>query len=157
KSHEEYEFLPDDHPAVRLVNDPNEPQTGVKFWQLMGTYEELTGNSFIWVVDGQNGQPAEMWILPSQWVMPVCTGLTGKLVDFYEVRSVTGPVQVFEPEEIIWSKNDNPFHPLMVSSRVQQASPTIDAYDMPEASRYAMMENGLQSGGVFSYPADVNV
>ncbi len=156
-SDEEYEFMPDDHPAVRLMNDPNAPQTGVKFWQLMGTYEELTGNSFVWIVENGAGQPVELWILPSQWVTPICTGLTGRLVDWYEVRAVNGPVQVFEPEEIMWSKNDNPWHPLMVSSRVQQAATTIDAYEMTEAARYAGMENGLMAGGVFSYPADVNV
>lgn len=157
KAHEEYEFLPDDSPAVRLVNDPNDFQTGVKFWQLCGTYEELTGESFIWVVNNGAGVPSEMWVLPSQWVTPRCDGLSGRMVDYFEVRAANGPIEYFDPDEIIWSKNDSPWHPLFTTSRVQNASTTIDAYDMTEASRYTGLENGTMIGGVFSFPADVNV
>lgn len=155
KSHEEYEFLPDDSPVVRLVNDPNEPYTGVKFWQLMGTYEELTGEAFIWIVENGAGVPVELWILPSQWVTPRNEGVTGKLVDYYEVRAVNGPVEVFAPHEIIWSKNDSPWHPLLATSRVQTASTTIDAYEMTETARYAGLENGTMAGGIVTIPADV--
>lgn len=157
KSHEEYEFLPDDSPVVRLVNDPNEPMTGVKFWQLMGTYEELTGEAFIWIVNNGAGTPVELWILPSQWVTPRSTGASGRLVDFYEVRAVNGPVECFEPDEIIWTKNDSPWHPLLATSRVQTASTTIDAYNMTEIARYAGLENGTMAGGAITMPPDVAV
>lgn len=155
KAHEEYEFLPDDSPPVRLVNDPNEFQTGIKFWQLCGTYEELTGESFIWVVPNAAGTPVEMWVIPSQWVTPRCDGISGKMVDYFEVRAVNGPVEYFAPEDIIWSKNDSPFHPLYVSSRVQNASTTIDAYEMTETARYTGLENGTMAGGAFKFPPDV--
>ncbi len=157
KAHEEYEFLPDTHPAVRLVNDPNEPQTGVKFWQQVGTFEELTGEAFIWVVTNGAGVPVELWVIPSQWVTPRNEGRTGKLVDFFEVRAVNGPVEYFDPDEIIWSKNDSPWHPLMSTSRVQAASTTIDAYSMTEAARYTGLENGTMCGGSISMPPDVQV
>jgi HK97 family phage portal protein len=157
KPHEEYEFLPDDHPAVRLLNDPNEPYTGVKFWQLVGTYEELTGESFIWVVENAAGTPVELWCLPSQWVTPRNEGRSGMLVDYFEVRAVNGPVEVFAPEEIIWSKDDNPWHPLYTTSPVQTAATTIDAYEMTEIARYAGLENGTMAGGAISVPADVTV
>jgi phage portal protein BeeE len=142
---------------VRIVNDPNAFQTGVKFWQQCGTYEELTGESYVWVVNNGAGVPVELWILPSQWMVPRCDGLSGKLVDYFECRSTSGPVEYFEPDEIIWSKNDSPWHPLQCTSRVQNASTTIDAYDMTETARYTGLENGTMIGGVFSYPADVNV
>ena len=152
---EEYEYLPNDHPAVRLVNDPNEPWTGIKFWQLMGTYEELTGEAFLWIVENGAGVPVELWVLPSQWVTPRNIGKSGKLVDYFEVRSVNGPVEFFDPAEIIWSKNDSPWHPLFANSRVQNASTTIDAYEMTETARYAGLENGVSAGGAITMPPDV--
>lgn len=155
KPNEEYEYLPDNHPAVRLVNDPNGPQTGIKFWQQCSTYEELTGESFIWIVENGAGVPVELWVLPSQWVTPRNLGLTGRLVDYFEVRAVNGPIEIFQPEEIIWSKNDSPFHPLYATSRVQTASTTIDAYEMTEIARYAGLENGVSAGGAIKMPADV--
>lgn len=155
ESHEEYEYLPNTHPAVRLMNDPNEPQTGVKFWQAVGTFEELTGESFIWVVENGAGQPVELWVLPSQWVTPRNDGSSGRLVDFYEVRAVNGPIEIFAPEEIIWSKNDNPWHPLMATSPLQTQAATVDAYNMIQVARFAAMDNGTMAGGVITMPPDV--
>ena len=157
KSHEEYEFCPDNHPAVRLVNDPNEFQTGIKLWQQCGQFEELTGESFQWIVEDGGGRPVELWNIPSQWVVPRNIGRTGKMVDFFEVRAVNGPVEVFDADEIIWSKNDSPWHPLLATSKVQAASTTIDAYNMTETARYAALENGVSSGGVITMPPDVNM
>jgi phage portal protein BeeE len=107
------------------------------------------------VVPNGAGVPVEMWVLPSQWVTPRCDGITGKMVDYFEVRAVNGPVEYFDPDEIIWSKNDSPWHPLYCSSRVQNASTTIDAYEMTETARYCGLENGIMAGGVLSFPADV--
>lgn len=156
REHEEYEFLPSDHPAVRLVNDPNEPFTGIEFWEYVGMYEELTGQSFLWKVPNGAGQIVELWCLPSQWMTPRSSG-NGKFVDHFECRPTGGPIEYFSPEEIIWNRRHSPWHPLAVTGPVQAAADTIDAYSMVETSRYSAMENGVTSRGVFQTPVDVSL
>jgi len=156
REHHEYEFLPDDHPAVRLVNDPNEPFTGIKFWQYVSMYEELTGQSFIWKVPDASGRIVELWCIPSQWITPRATGHE-RFVDYYECRPIGGPIQYFDPAEIIWNKADSPWHPLAAQSPTQAAATTIDAYQMVETSRYSAMETGVTNRGVFTTPADVSL
>ena len=146
KPSEEYEFLPADDWLVRLLADPNDPDTGVSVWYEWQMYVELCGNSYLWVVEGDTGRPAELWVIPAHWVREVCEG-RDKLVDYYEVRSGSGEMHVFEPDEIVALRRPSPLSKIYGHSPLQAAATTVDAYDLTEAARVQSLRNGAAVGG----------
>jgi len=153
RPNEEYEFLPSDDWLVRLLQDPNDPDTGVSVWYEWAMYLELTGTSYLWVVNNGAGRPSELWVIPSHWVREVCTG-TDKLVDYYEVspRGSTAGLTRFDPEEIIPLRRPSPLSKLAGYSPLQAAATTVDAYELTEASRIHGLRNGASVGGVIKVP-----
>ncbi len=65
---DELEPVSSDDPLVRLLKNPNGPDTAWSFFYKVPLYLELTGNCYIYVVDDKRGQPCQLWIIPSQWV-----------------------------------------------------------------------------------------
>lgn len=150
-ANEEYEFLPDDSPLMRLLRDPNDPDTGVSFWYEAEMFNCLTGEDFIWMVRNDAGQVVELWVIPSNWVRPVCLG-KNRLVDYFEVspRGSTVGVTRFEPEEIIWNKRPSPLSKLYAASQLQSMAGDVDTYEKTQAARNYGIDNGTYTSGVIT-------
>lgn len=160
RANEEYEFLDDSHPLVRLLRDPNDPETGVSLWYEWTLFGLLTGESFLWVVESDSGRSdeIELWVIPSHWVRAVCLGKE-KLVDYFEVspRGGTAGLARFDPEEIIWYKRPSPLSKIYPASPLQAMSGDIDSYEKITAARNFSLDNGAAVGGTITVPPDVQL
>src|SRR5262245_20412091 len=87
---EELDTVALDHPLRLLLRNPNGPDTAWSFWYKWSMNLDLTGNAYLWAVPNGLGAPAELWVLPSQWVYPVTTGRGRGLVEYFEVRPYGG-------------------------------------------------------------------
>lgn len=168
KEDEDVEYLDDDHPLIRLINDPNEPDVGSDFWPYFTMFRFLCGESYIWKVrkgkpdpeaSGRDrGDVVEMWVLPSPWVTP--RPGRDRLIDHYEVRPYTtgstgGPVILHRDDVIRWSEK-SPIHPLGSYGQTQSAAAAIDVYQMLETARYNGLNNGGDPGSVWILPEGVS-
>jgi hypothetical protein len=158
RPNEEYEFLPDSHPLCRLLQDPNDPETGVSVWYEWALFAFLTGESYLWMVEDDAGRVSELWVIPSHWVRPVCEGRE-HLVDYFEVapRGTSGGVVRFDPEELIWYRRPSPLSKLFAASPVQAAAHLVDAYEKTEAARNFSLDNGAAVGGVIQVPPETQL
>src|SRR6185437_3812719 len=149
KAHEEYEFLDNDDPLTRLLAHPNDPETGVSLWYEAELFNCLTGEDFIWMVTDDAGRVSELWVIPSNWVRPICLGKE-LLVDYFEVspRGSTAGVVRFAPEEIIWNKMPSPLSKIYATSPLQAIANSVDTYEKTIAARNFGLDNGVNVMGV---------
>src|SRR5438552_7037969 len=66
-------LLPQTHPLVRLLENPNPWMTPWELWYLTAVYLELTGNCYWYAAPQKRGTvkwptPGELWVIPSPWV-----------------------------------------------------------------------------------------
>ena len=159
KPHESIDPLPDNHPGVRLLHNPNGPDVAYDLWYELEMYEGLTGNSYLWVVPNRLGLPCELWVIPAHWVFP----RVGKreLVEWYEVRPWAGPgVLRFPPEEIIHFRTKNPIHKIDGWSKQAAIAEWIDSAESVDRSRFFQFKNGcfpvgaVELGENYNDPSD---
>lgn len=153
KAHEEYEYLDQDDRLVQLLNNPNDPETGVSLWYEAELFNCLTGEDFIWMVTDDAGRISELWVIPSNWVRPICLG-KDKLVDWFEVspRGSTSGIVRFDPAEIIWNKMPSPLSKIYAASPLQAMANTVDSYEKTVAARNYGLDNGVFVNGVLQSP-----
>jgi hypothetical protein len=170
RSHEELEYLDNEHPLVRLLNDPNGPQTGEQFWPLLNTYLDLCGVAYVWVVPDSAGIPAAMWVVPSQLVEEVPRDAKtepGELIGYFKINGV-GSVNIgswdttstkgrFGNGGIIRFSVDSPLGVLVPDSRVFAHRFDVDMLGMIQSARYASLQNGGEAGAVIEIDPNVNV
>ena len=136
--------LPQSHPLVRLVENPNPWMTPWELWYLTVLYLELTGNCYWYAAAGANGQPAELWIVPTPWVRALPDPV--RFVKGYEVRAPGMNTEVFLPGEIIHLKYPNPLDVHYGLSPLQANALTIDANTELQKSRYQSFLVGQRPG-----------
>jgi HK97 family phage portal protein len=148
KPHEELEPIAQSHPLVRLLRNPNEPDTAFDLWYELVLFLELTGQAFLWAVPNQLGLPAELWVVPSHWVW-IITG-TSKLVEYYEVHpwALGGSGQAFRipADEMIHIKLKSPIHKLDGYSPQTAGALWIDTVESVDQSRWSQFKNGAMPG-----------
>lgn len=60
--------LVENHPAMELLNHPNDVMTGQDFWEAVLTVEMISGNCYVWKDRDNLGRPEALWILRPDWV-----------------------------------------------------------------------------------------
>ena len=154
---DDLEYLEEDHPLIRLLRDPNGPQTGQQFWPLFMTYYYLVGRAYIWAPKGEDGLPKALWVLPAHWVQPFASQDSDRLRDYYEVRSQFSPEPVrFDADEVIEFGDWHPSNPLVPDSPVAGAAHEIDVHAMIRIAQYQGLQNGADIGGTLELPADAD-
>jgi HK97 family phage portal protein len=97
-----------DHPFLDLLRHPNEMQSRLEFLEATFAFRALTGNAYWWLNKAsENAPPDEMWVVPSNQIVPVPDGklyLKGYAYDPGDGRTIP-----LEPWEIVHFKK---FHPL---------------------------------------------
>jgi HK97 family phage portal protein len=117
--------LPITHPLCRLLDQPNPWLTSWELWYLTTVSLELTGNCFWYVLHNSDGQPAEIWVLPTPWV-----SIVPDPVDFIREYRVTPPGQPsesFDTREVVHLKYPNPLDPHYGLSPLQAVAHSVDA------------------------------
>lgn len=95
----------EDHPFLRLLERPNPMLNRGGLYWLTVTYLQSTGDAYWHMKLDKDGQPIELWPLPSQYV----TRKMGEnsVIDSFELR-MGAKVQDFPRDEIVWFRKPSP-------------------------------------------------
>ncbi len=132
QAHEELEAVPDNHPLLRLLKNPNDPDVSADFWYETILFLLLTGNCYWWMPRNRAGLPCALWVVPSHWVWPIM-GKT-RTIEAYEVRPIEGNYvrRELPPEDVIHFRLKNPiskidgFGPLIAGANWADTDSTIN-------------------------------
>lgn len=99
------EEITEPHPALGVLQTVNPSQNGYELTLLRMIDLQVTGNSYLYVVSGGAGVPAELWRLP-----PQNTTIVPSKTSFIEgyVYGVRPNEKKFSPDEVIQFKLPNP-------------------------------------------------
>jgi len=151
----EQEFLEsvdDDHPLMRLLRDPNDPDTAYDLWYEIILFLCLTGSAYLWVPRNKGGFPTALWVLPSHWVWPV-VGDKSRFIDAYEIRPVEGNYlrRIYPADEIIHIKFKNPSHKIDGFSPMTAGGHWIDGQLSIDRSRWHTFRNSAFPHAAFEF------
>ncbi len=141
-THEALEPLPENHPLVRLLKDPNEPDTGFSLWYETSMFLDLCGIAYWWIPLSKIGKPEAIWVLPSHWVHAY--GTHGK-IEGWELRPTEGNyLKKFIPlEEVIVFRSKNPISKIDGKSKLEAIDNWSDVQTSIDESRVQAFRNGL--------------
>lgn len=142
-SHQNLEPVKDSHPLLRLLQDPNEPDTSYDLWYETVLFFLLTGSAYWWVPRNKvTGLPEAIWVIPSHWVWPVLG--REQLIDGYEIRPVEGNyMRKFLPySEVIHFKRKNPISKIDGYSPQTAINHWLDTQESVDRTRFFAFKNG---------------
>ena len=159
-THEDLEPVPDKHPLLRLLKDPNDPDTSYDLWYETILFHHLTGIAYWWMPKNKFGLPAAIWVVPSHWMWPIVG--QDKLIEGYEIRPIEGNYfRKFLPvDEIVVFKDKSPISKIDGFSPLTAGAQWGDTMDMINRSRWHAYKNGtfptvaVQFDGKFQDPSD---
>lgn len=181
QTHEELEPVSTNHDLVRLLRNPNGPDTAATFFRKLVMFWRIYGEFYIWMVPpklerltGVKQPPVELWVLPSHWVWPKHDPDHDKLFVGYEIRPYAGyfPVEsagsvgigwhpgagarTFIPaDQIVYYGEPNPTGFFNGYSPLTAISHWIDCSDAIDRSRTAQFQNGAFPGVVLEFDKTV--
>lgn len=158
KPHEELEPLPQDHPIVRMTQNPNDWETQYEHDYEIIMFLMLTGVAYDWMVPDPmfTEYPGELWCIPSHWVWPRSSGgqvvspqhpNADRLIEYYEIRpwgglGTAGVIRI-PPEEMIRYAHKSPINKIDGLARTQIGSLWIDSDNSIAMCQRSMMTNGI--------------
>lgn len=95
-----------DHPALALLQRPNEQMTGATALKVTQTWIDIKGEAFWLISFAPDGTPASLWPVPPHWVTQVPTSAAP-----YFVVAVGSLQLKVEPKSVIWFRDVDPEHP----------------------------------------------
>ena len=98
----------DDHPSIRLLDNPNPLDTRYDLLFKIVSYMDLTGDAYVAISKDGAGRQRELWVLPSE-KMTIIPSEDG-VIKRFELRKYGGlkddPI-IYQPSEIIHFKHPN--------------------------------------------------
>lgn len=143
-----------DHPAIRLLQDPEPDSTGSQWWWLFHMLRQMTGRSFLW--DGGEYQPSNLWLLRNPYVT-IKYSRTNIIDGFWYGRDTTS--KAYLPDNEVMYLRSRP----SLASHVEACSWTSGVRGLAEIetaavqSEIARWNNGGQPGMVFKTKGDAPV
>lgn len=142
-----------EHPLLTLFRRVFDVPPGMNqfdLWELTTLYQEVFGTSF-WKIDyGAFGEPAQVWILPSQYVRPVRQPGSRQLVDYYETCQDRKPER-YDPADIIHFRYPHPGDPYCSGwSPLRACYEQIRLTSHYTARREALMQNEAIPAAIIS-------
>jgi len=104
---DDFEEVTDRHPITDLLRMVNPWANGFETGLLKWVYLQMTGNSYQHIVLGDDGLPAELWTMPSQWTR-IIPGGSNEFIGGYIYGAGTEVESKFETDEVIHYKLPNP-------------------------------------------------
>lgn len=162
QAHERLVPCDNDHPLVRLLRDPNDPDTAYDLWYETILFLLLTGNAYWYTPHGDNGfgLPEAIWVIPSHWMWPVMG--KDRLIEAYEMRPVEGNFlrQRLPAEQIIHFRRKSPISKIDGYSPFTAGNLWVDTQESIDRTRFFTFKNGAFPGvavefdGKYRDPAD---
>lgn len=98
-----------DHPFLDLLKNVNPFMNQFSLLELTQLHQELVGNTYWFVLKGQNNIPSELWILEPQYVKIVPDKKT--FIKHYKYERNWSKPTIYELDEIVHFKVPNPTNP----------------------------------------------
>ena len=158
-------MVPDNNPMRFLldrVNDSGDTQS--ELWYESTLYLLLTGNCYWWVIPNSLGQPAELWVVPSQWIRSVASKT--KWIDHWLVSpsgNFGSQAARLRPEEIIHIRRISPVSKIDGYSPLQGGAEWIDTSESINDARWNSFKNGswpglmIKLGDTYADPSDSQI
>lgn len=156
-SHEELEPVKDNHPLLRLLRDPNEPDTAYDLWYETTLFLLLTGNAYWWLPPNALGYPAAIWVLPSHWVW-ASVGRE-RMIDSYEIRPVEGNyVRMSIPaKDVIHFRRKSPVSKIDGYAPLAAMNQWVDTSESIDRTRWFSFRNGVFPGVAVTFDGKVKL
>jgi len=149
----------DQHPLLDLLYDPSPMCSQVEFFQALYAYLQISGNSYILGVGGDNQPPTELYNLrPDRIRIKAGKRATpeayhyiigGQVVESYDVDQATGK------SKIKHIKLFNPLDDFYGMSPIMSSSIDIDQHNLANKHNVNLLQNGARpSGAVVFKPKD---
>lgn len=142
------EKMPEHHLTV-LLNQPNPFVSKQDVMELVVSWLELAGNSYLKKVKGLGGMTEELWPVSPDRLAPVATTSLEKWMEGYSLdksRKVT-----YQPEEIIHHKYFNPADPLLGIGPLQAVAKTVDVSNGQKDFNHSTTANRGVLDGIFTF------
>ncbi len=167
KPHEEVEPVEYDHPARRLIENPNPWDTWFDFSYERQMFLELCGVNYTWAVPNDYGIPCELWCIPAHWVWPRTGGAryvppdnphADELVQYYEIRPWGGMgsagIIKIPPNEIIMEYWKSPINKIDGYSKLSAQAMAIDLEESSEKANWSQVQNQALPSCFVELPPD---
>ncbi len=141
-AHDVREVTDPSHPLVRLMEEVNPLQTRYGLWESTVMFLELTGNAYWYVAENRMGVPAEIWLIPSQYMRVVPD--SRQFISGYICRC-EGSEITFDRREIVHLKYANPRSPYYGRGPLQAAATSVDTHEKLKKAEWAAFSHGLMS------------
>lgn len=129
-----------DHPALKLIQNPNPRQSNTGWVREAVSWRLLTGNRYIELVGPKNGPPRELYLLrPSR--MSIVPGSAAHPILRYEYK-VGANVTPLDPELIVHSKFFHPTDDFYGLSPLEAAAKLVDQAAAAMDWNLSMLQNG---------------
>lgn len=109
-----------DHPILDLFKNVNPIHNAFDLWELTTLYQEVHGSAYWYLSIGPFGVPDEIWVLPTQNMIPKRDPQSPNIVDRYEYR-IADAHQDFTPDQIIHFRYPDPRDPYLAGRSPLQA------------------------------------
>lgn len=140
------------HPLVKVLNDPNEPDTSYDLWYETVLFLLLTGTAY-WKVTRNpvTGIPIAIWVLPSHWVWPVPS--PENFIEYYEIRPTEGNYlrTAIPASDIIRFTKKSPVSKIDGMSPLNACENWVDSASSIDRSRNAHFKNGAFPSTVLEF------
>ena len=136
------------HYLSQLLSNPNPHISRQDLFELMTSWLELAGNSYLNKVKSAN-RTSELWPISPDRLHPIPSKDITEWMAGYALDESRKPD--FEPEEIIHHKYFNPANPLLGISPLEAAAKAVDTdVDQQDWNKAAMQNRGVLDG-VFAF------
>lgn len=146
-----------DHPARRLLEEPNPLMSESDFAVTVMTYIAISGNCYLYKARNSRGAVVELWPYHDGQIRPLPGG--GSWVRGYEFIHADRDPEFIPVEDIIHLKwpTPDPRQPWMAQPPLRAAATEVDADN--EASRYlrALLQNDAIPRTIVTLPQGVNM
>ena len=130
------------HPLVQLFSNINQQDTWQEFAYEWMLYWQLCGKSFLWVIPNGFGLPAEIYVLPSDWVWPVYNAV-GELWKLEVIPVGYSAIRIdLPPDQVITCKFKSPRSKIDGWGPLQAGPLWVDAVESIEKTRKATFDGG---------------
>lgn len=152
---EETEDIPN-HDFERLLWKPNPLQSRSEFLEASFSWRLLTGNCYWWLNRrGEDDQPAELWVIPSNKIAPVPDD---KMYIKGYVYSPDGVYNIpLEPWEVVHFKTFHPLNPWVGLSPIEALAVISESdLNMQKWNLQLFGENAARLPGILAFASNIN-
>ena len=151
RPHEQAIPIGDQHPLARLFRKPNAWDTSGELWYEVFLFLELCGIVYLWGPPSEYGlrtglmTPAELWVIPSQWVRPRWGDKGAE--EYFVTPTPGGRTWMIPPSEIITLRYKSPLSKIDGHAPQQAGSEWIDAAESVDRTRFWSFKNAAMPAG----------